>query len=74
MTKKLLTAAAFALLLVALLAFIQPATPRQWEYTSTTSEKKLNEMGLQGWELVATTSYYYQGAGEQKTFYFKRAK
>jgi hypothetical protein len=47
---------------------------QKWEYAiATISEdvKKLNELGEQGWELVAVVSH---SAYAQTIFYFKRLK
>jgi hypothetical protein len=50
----------------------QAAATPQWEYKveSIPTEKKLNELGAQGWELVAVESSDRAG----RNCYFKRAK
>jgi hypothetical protein len=65
-----------ALLLVSLLAvgFARQSQPRvQWEYRTENfgqiSDKKLNELAGQGWELVATAH-----VNEFNQFIFRRAK
>lgn len=63
------------ILLIALLTlgFTFQARPAQWEYHvenfGTISEKKLNELAAQGWELVATAHN-----GEVNQFIFRRPK
>jgi hypothetical protein len=40
-----------------------------WEYHKTSDEAHLDELGRQGWELVAVTP---SGANREAAFYFKR--
>lgn len=74
MKKLIITAALLALALLSL-AFVQPK-PVQWEYKTehhgTMSEKKLNELGAEGWELVAIGRE--PSLNSHQTFYFKRQK
>ena len=50
--------------------------PQTWEYHvehhGTISKKKLNELGAEGWELVAATES--GGIASTSSFYFKRPK
>ena len=48
----------------------------QWEYKFeyNVSQKKANELGAQGWELVTASSTGSGTASNVETFVFKRAK
>jgi hypothetical protein len=76
--RKKLYAACAAVLLLAVLGFTRqtarPAFEYRVEYHGTLSEKKLNELGSQGWELVATETTIKNGDSVVHGFYFKRAK
>jgi len=47
------------------------STRTQWEYKIVSESEKvaLNDLGAQGWELVAVTN-----GGAEEVYYFKRAK
>lgn len=45
-----------------------------WEYMSTTKEKQLNELGAQGWELVAASPLITSGGTFGQHFFLKRSK
>jgi hypothetical protein len=67
------------LLLVCLVTFGFQVRPTQrWEYKveyhGTISEKKLNELGAEGWELVSTEISIKNGDSNVTSFYFKRQK
>jgi selenophosphate synthetase-related protein len=48
--------------------------PAQWEYTFITNQKKLNEMGAQGWELVSAVDQISGGSSIGTFYYLKRPK
>ncbi|HXG65965.1 MAG TPA: hypothetical protein VNO70_12745 [Blastocatellia bacterium] len=54
------------------------ATPRPaWEYKivyNVGSEKRLDELGAQGWELAAIRTIVFQGSSTGGEYYFKRAR
>jgi hypothetical protein len=56
------------------------STPRiVWEYkiifdANANNEKKLNELGTQGWELVGIRATVFDGQTTGAHYYFKRAK
>lgn len=62
---------AFVMLLV---GWTRQPQRQKWEYKveyhGTISEKKLNEMGMEGWELIAAEA----GNSNVTSFYFKRPK
>lgn len=74
--KRSILCAALLLACLLCLGFYRTQTRTQWEYKveyhGTISEKKLNELAGQGWELVATASPgdQYQPA----TFIFRRER
>lgn len=50
-----------------------------WEYkiifdANANNEKKLNELGTQGWELVGIRTTVFEGQTTGGHYYFKRAK
>lgn len=59
--------------LMFLLGFTVQSKP-QWEYMSTTKEKQLNELGAQGWELVAASPLITSGGTFGQFFFLKRMK
>lgn len=67
------------LILTCLFGFGFQLRPAQkWEYKveyhGTISEKKLNELGAEGWELVSTEISIKNGDSNVTSFYFKRSK
>jgi len=61
----------------------QSSSTQRWEYmtvlaqNSYLDDKKLNELGEQGWELVSATTNCYSGSGTTSCYavgYFKRTK
>lgn len=73
--KLLIGSVMLSLLLFAGFAFAQKPQP-QWEYKFLyeASEKKSNELGSQGWELVAIQSTGPGLANNVPTYVFKRQK
>jgi hypothetical protein len=51
---------------------------KKWEYIDTDFEsghltgKTLNDMGLDGWELIFVETINYKFLGIRRTYYFKR--
>lgn len=76
MKNKILLAVLSAVCLLTL-AF-QIRTAQKWEYKveyhGTISERKLNELGAEGWELVSTEISIKNGDSNVTSFYFKRYK
>lgn len=65
------------LILACLFGFAFQSRPAQkWEYKveyhGTISEKKLNELGAEGWELASTEISIKNGDSNITSFYFKR--
>ncbi|HSB11211.1 MAG TPA: hypothetical protein VLM38_17110 [Blastocatellia bacterium] len=56
------------------------SSPRiEWEYkisfdANANNEKRLNELGTQGWELVGVRTTVFNGQTTGGHYYFKRAK
>lgn len=68
-----------ALLVLACSLFVgwtnqKPSWEYHIEYHGTISEKKLNELGAQGWDLTSTVGEAKNGDTNLTAFYFKRAR
>jgi hypothetical protein len=74
--KKTLPIIALVLLSLVSIAWVQSSKPVQWEYKFdfNTSEKKANELGAQGWELVAIQSTGPGVGHNVSTYAFRRVK
>lgn len=52
----------------------KPSWEYHIEYHGTISEKKLNQLGSEGWDLIATETVIKNGDTNVTAFYFKRAR